>query len=164
MKTTDTMVLFWQDKDIYSNFYPSPFTVDGKFFQCSEQYFMYCKAVYFNDHTTAAEIMAEPVPLKCKKLGRRVKNYDESAWDKVRELYMFDACFNKFRQNQVIKEQLLATGSRLLVEASPFDKIWGIGLAEDNDDALDTAKWRGSNLLGKVLMDVREKLKGSVEQ
>jgi len=123
---------------------------------------MHCKAVHFNDHATAAAIIAEQVPNNCKKLGRRVENYDEFEWDRVRESNMFDACYNKFQQNQVLKKQLLATQSRLLVEASPYDSIWGIGLAEDNNDALDTAKWQGRNLLGHVLMNVRKKLKTSV--
>lgn len=158
MKITESMVLFWGDEDIYSNFHPSPFTVDGKIFHCSEQYFMYCKADYFSDAATADKIMAETAPINCKKLGRQIKNYDESAWDNVRESFMFDACYNKFLQNPNLKKQLLDTQNRLLVEASPFDKIWGIGLAEDNVDAENTAKWRGRNLLGKVLMDVREKL------
>ncbi len=159
MRTTDTMVLFWQDEDIYSNFYPASFTVDGKTFNCSEQYFMYCKAVHFNAVEAATAILKETSAYNCKKIGRKIKNYDNSSWNQVRESFMFDACFNKFSQNPGLKEQLLATGNRLLVEASLTDKIWGIGLSEENDEALDQAKWRGINLLGQVLMNVREKLR-----
>jgi hypothetical protein len=118
---------------------------------------MYCKAGFFNDAVTAEKILAETEPIHCKILGRQIKNYDDS-WNNVRESFMFDACYNKFLQNPNLKKQLLDTQNRLLVEASPFDNIWGIGLAEDNIDAENIAKWRGRNLLGKVLMDVRGKL------
>jgi hypothetical protein len=163
MITTDKYVLFWGDQDIYSNFYPVEFEISGHHFYWSEQAFMWLKALWFADHDLAQTLLllAPPnnKPIHAKKIGRTIKGFNEEEWAKVREECMFRACLAKFQQNVKLSEQLLNTGDRVLVEASPYDKIWGIGLAEDNADAQDPDKWQGLNLLGKVLMNVRHELK-----
>ncbi|MBN2695212.1 NADAR family protein [bacterium] len=158
MKITDKFLFFWGDDDIYSNFYPSKFIIDDNEFIFTEQYFMYQKAIVFDDIDIAEMILTSQHPLECKKLGRKVKNYDDSIWSAKRESVMFDACLAKFSQNLELKKQLLDTQNRVIVEASPYDKIWGIGLSENNPNIEDISKWRGKNLLGKTLMAVRKKI------
>lgn len=158
MKTTDTMVLFWATREIYSNWHPAVFEVGGVQFNCTEQFMMYRKAMLFGDTETAQAVLAEPVPRAQKALGRQVKNFDDALWVAHREQIMFDGCYAKFSQNPAMKAALLATGEHLLVEASPDDRIWGIGLHETDPLAHDPATWQGLNLLGKALMQVREAL------
>lgn len=164
MLTTDKYLLFWGDEDIYSNFYPAEFDMYGIHFYWSEQAFIYQKAMRFNDIETADKILAmNPVanqPIDCKKLGRLVKNFDEVVWFSTSYNAMVDACYAKFSGNKLLREQLLATGDLILVEASPYDKIWGIGLSETDPDVQDESKWKGTNLLGKALMQVRDELHG----
>lgn len=102
-------------------------------------------------------------PRDVKGLGRKIKHFDEKQWLTQREMCMYYACKNKFTQNLKLKNALLDTGNKTLVEASPFDKIWGIGLAPDDSKALNENNWRGLNLLGNVLMKVREELRENNE-
>jgi ribA/ribD-fused uncharacterized protein len=162
LRTTDKMVLFWGDEDIYSNFFPSAFTIDNVTYRFVEQFMMASKARCFGDYTSERKIMAESVPLAIKRLGRGVQGYVEEVWVAQREDIVFQACLAKFQQNPVLAQQLLETGDRILVEASPYDRIWGVGLGEKDPRALDPNKWRGQNLLGKVLMRVRAVLRGQV--
>lgn len=159
MKEDDNFVLFWQGDDIYSNFYPTKFKLYDKEFSSSEQCFMYSKAIQFGDYQTAEEILKITEPMECKNLGRKVKNYDENTWKNLREEKMYNACFAKFSQNMDLKKKILDTNDKILVEASPYDKIWGVGLKEDDPKILDPNNWKGLNLLGKVLMNVRKNLK-----
>lgn len=164
MRITEKYVFFWGDEDIYSNFYPAKFSHHGVNFNCSEQCFMYCKAKFFKDDKTAQKILNEKIPLKQKHLGRDVTPFDKQVWDEKCMRYMFIACTLKFSLNPELKRQLLETGDRIIVEASPYDTIWGIGLGEDDLRVLDPTKWRGKNLLGQVLMSVRERLRKELEQ
>ena len=163
MITNDKFVLFWGDEDIYSNFYPAEFEMEGNHFYWSEQAFMWIKAVTFGAHDIATEILdmtpAKNIPLDCKKLGRRIKNFDDTIWTAKSYDAMVTAVYKKFSQNPILLQQLLDTNDRILVEASPYDKIWGIGMSEQHADAQDMSKWQGQNLLGKVLMDIRKELK-----
>ena len=161
MKVTNEMVLFWDG--IYSNFYPCKFKVGGVNFVTSEQYFMYIKASHFGDKEIAHAILNESNPLYCKQMGRSIANYNEASWDVVRYEIMRDACYAKFSQNEDLKHMLLSTGDKILVEASPYDKIWGIGRYEDDPKSLNQSTWKGKNLLGEVLMEVREKLRNGGE-
>ena len=139
---------FWQEKDKYgcfSNFYPCKFTWDGKIFNCSEQAFMYAKATYFGDAEVAHQIMLESNPKIIKKLGRKVRNFEEDKWANVRYNYMLSINKEKYQQNPGLRQILLSTGDATIVEDSPFDYLWGIG----RDGS-------GSNLLGQVLMGIRE--------
>jgi hypothetical protein len=119
---------------------------------------MYIKAKTFNA-TNIMDRMAEcQLPNVCKALGRQISNFNEAVWTKAREEAMFIACYAKFKNNSDILQLLQETGDRILVEASPTDAVWGIGLAPNNPRALNPINWNGMNLLGKCLMDVREVL------
>lgn len=157
---TDDMILFWQADSIYSNFYePAEILVAGVKFNHSEGFFMALKAMTFGNSMLmkgTVEYIARLAPGEAKKYGRtNIPNFDEQYWNKVREEKMYTAVYEKFRQNPWLKKELLSTGNKMLVEASPYDKVWGIGLAPDDHRALDPSQWRGDNLLGKVLNDVR---------
>ena len=160
---TQEVIYFYGHKEHYvyaclSNFYPSQFTdCDNITYHCSEQYLMACKAFIMNDLNTMERIMQADNPYQCKKLGRQVKNWNQKLWDQHKCDIMFDALYYKFTHNDDILQILLSTGDSKLVEASPRDRIWGIGL--NITDALSGKKWRGQNLLGKALMNVRDILR-----
>ena len=154
-------IFFWGEhsKDGYmSNFYPSEFTINNQKFNCSEQYFMKKKQELFdpNNILLATNIMKETKPKDIKKFGRQVKNFNDAIWNQHKVKEMHDGIYAKFSQNPELKLKLLSTGDKILVEASPYDKIWGIGFSKDNA-LLNKDKW-GQNLLGKVLMQVRKEL------
>jgi len=153
MRITTTHVYFWDG--FLSNWHPAPIAVDGLNVPDSETLFMVLKAKHFKDDDIARQIIESTHPGDAKKLGRQIKNFDNAEWDRVKLGVMVNACILKFRQNQELLEQLLDTGTRTLVEASPYDKVWGVGLKEDNDAILDEKNWLGENLLGKALMEVR---------
>lgn len=159
MRVTDNFVFFWGKQDIYSNFYFAPFKHQDKLFKWSEQAVMYRKAKHFGAMNIAGKILMATSPDQCKKLGRsRDIPFVQEEWEKVREQIYKEVLVDKF-SNPHMKHKLLSTGEKTLVEASPFDEIWGIKLAHDHPDAENPKKWRGLNLLGKVLMEVREELK-----
>ena len=143
-------------KACLSNFYPCKFEFNGKTFNFSEQCFMYQKAILFNDFEIAKQVLNETDVRKIKALGRKVKNFNNELWDKHKEDFMFNACYAKFSQNDKLKDFLLSTGNHEIVEASPVDNIWGIGFSSDN--AMENVDKWGQNLLGKILMKVREDL------
>ena len=118
---------------------------------------MYCKAKLFHDHEIADRILTTENPANHKRLGREVRGFVESDWIAKREHYVYIGCFAKFQQNPSAKTYLLSTGNSELVEASPTDKIWGIGLGKEDPRIHDRNNWKGLNLLGKVLMRVRAK-------
>lgn len=165
---TDTMYLFWMPDSIFSNWHPhTPLTLNGYpeiVFENSEAAFMFLKAKTFGDSVIADAIVANQDPKYVKSLGRRINGFTDEVWAEKRYACMLDACFAKFHQNGKMGKYLLATGDKSLVEASPYDKVWGIGLAPNNPDALDPTKWRGLNLLGEVLMDVRTILRSIREK
>lgn len=156
LRLTDTHVYFWGS--VFSNFHKCSFKLLGQQFSSSEQAFMWCKAKAFKDEEIAAEILKYSDPKKVKALGRKVKNYDDAKWDMVRYELMVKVNEAKFSQNKDLLDILKETGNRKLVEASPLDKIWGVGLHYDDDAILDESNWVGKNLLGKALMDVRDLL------
>lgn len=142
----------------FSNFYPSKFIENGIEFNCSEQYFMYYKCLEFDplNKPLLEAILNEKSPTKIKKLGRQVKNYDDKIWSEKRYQVMSNALKLKFTQNQEIKELLINTKEKILFEASPFDKIWGIGFdGKTAVNMINKTKF-GKNLLGSALMEVRE--------
>jgi ribA/ribD-fused uncharacterized protein len=155
-------IYFWGSTGPYgclSNWYYSPFADDlGGIYSSVEQYMMYYKAETFEDNETAQKIMATDCPRTCKKLGRQVKNFDYAQWECVRYHIVAKGCYYKFCQwNKEIRDILLNTGESELVEASPYDRIWGIGF-EEKDAEANRNKW-GANLLGKALMEVRQMLR-----
>lgn len=164
---------FWGNKKdgvkerTFSNFYKLQTGIeihDGRVinFECNEQYFMYRKALEFKDYETLEKILGSGLSAKdYKALGRAVKGYDDEVWDKVRYGAMLDGLRHKFSKNIKLKRYLLGTGEKVLVETSPYDRIWGIGIGKGNEDWKDSNKWLGLNLLGFALMEIRDELKES---
>ena len=139
-----------------SQWYPCQFEVEGVTYTSAEQYMMAEKAKLFGDEEIRAEILNTDDPRMCKALGRKVKNFDKAVWNKEKEHIVRKGNTKKFLQNSALRSFLLSTGDKVLVEASPTDRVWGIGMGKNNPDALDPQKWRGQNLLGFALMNVRD--------
>lgn len=152
----ENYVFFWGG--FLSNWHPAQMNYKGKFFYNSEQAYMWEKALYFDDEESAEEILKTSSPSEAKKLGRKVKGFDTDEWNKVSYNIMYEVCLEKFKQNKDLKKYLIDTNEKILVEASPYDKIWGIGLNEERAKRTEPSKWEGMNWLGKVLMDVRKEI------
>ena len=154
MKTTNTHVYFYGGP--LSNWYPSEFNDrKGIHFPTAEHAFMYYKALLFKDTITANKILSAPTPIQAKALGRQFSNYNDIVWGFNRMECMKAVLYLKFA-NVTLKAFLLDTGSKQIVEASPYDMIWGVGLGENDPAILNAANWKGQNLLGKLLMIVRD--------
>lgn len=141
-----------------SQWWPAEFTVDGLVFPTAEHFMMHRKALLFGDEETAARILRARHPNEAKNLGREVRGYDDAVWAAHRFDLVVAGNLAKFGQHALLCRYLLGTSDQVLVEASPVDRVWGIGLAADDERAASPATWRGGNLLGFVLMDVREQL------
>lgn len=141
-----------------SQWFAAPFVDAGKTFHTAEHFMMAKKAELFGQPELADQILASADPGKAKALGRQVANFDESVWERARWQVVVDANLLKFGQNPRLGAFLQRTGSAVLVEASPLDAIWGIGLDAQSPDARSPEHWRGLNLLGFALMEVREAL------
>lgn len=163
MNITEKHVLFWGDWP--SNWSPAEFDaemmINGEkktlHFYNTEQYFMYVKAIVFGDYDTAEKILNTKNPKTAKQLGREVKNYDDSVWNEMRYKVMVDANKAKYSQNPDLKKLILSEEfkDKGFVESSPKDLCWGTGFAENHPDADNEEKWKGKNLLGKALDEVR---------
>ncbi len=163
VNVTEDYVAFWGS--VFSNFFPCDIHVTSDWyerpvdihFSCSEQYFMWLKATYFGDDEVAGEIIKASTPQEAKKLGRKVKNFNDEEWKEIRETAMWNAVWLKFSQNEglkkIISDPLFA--KRKFVEGSPVDKIWGVGLVWSDPKIGDEKNWNGLNLLGKTLDKVR---------
>jgi ribA/ribD-fused uncharacterized protein len=154
----DRFVFFWRGP--FSQWAKYSFVIDGVTYVTCEQYMMAEKARLFKDGETEAKILATANPRKQKELGRQVKGFDQAAWDAVCVEVVYRGNLAKFSQNPELLELLLATGDKIIAEASPVDPIWGIGMAEDNPSVTDMSLW-GKNLLGNVIMRIRETLLAS---
>ena len=141
-----------------SNWYPSPFTLDGHRFTSVEQYMMYRKAITFGDTETAQAILSTDNVGKIKALGRSVLGYSDIVWNGIRQIVVYRALLEKFRQNPDLKTQLLATHPHTLAECALQDKIWGIGMTMHDEYRFEPDLWLGHNLLGFTLIMVREEL------
>lgn len=141
-----------------SNWYMSDFCVDGKTFSSMEQYMMYSKAMVFEDMSTAAKILNTVDVAKIKALGREVRNYDDVIWNGMRQIIIYEGLLAKFGQNETLKAKLLETQDAILAECAVQDQIWGIGLSMKDEKQHDLREWKGRNLLGFALMEVRRKL------
>ncbi|MBO3752442.1 NADAR family protein [Streptosporangiaceae bacterium NEAU-GS5] len=141
-----------------SQWWPCAFTVDGTRFATAEHYMMWRKALLFGDSATAEQILAAPHPHAAKTLGRTVSGFDEEAWNACRYDIVVAGNLAKFGQHAELGAYLLGTGDRILVEASPVDRVWGIGLTRDDPAAGDPGRWKGLNLLGFALMQARAHL------
>lgn len=155
MRETDSIILFlrgWQ-----SNFALSPFEAEGIHFLQVEQYFMYQKAKFFADSISMQKILEARTAHEARELGQLIKPFNDS-WFEVRYQTMLQGNLLKYQQNPDFLQKLKGTGRKILAEANPIDPVWGIGLAEDDPKAINPEYWRGRNLLGLCLMEVRSLL------
>lgn len=145
-------------KTCMSQWWPSEFKEKSTIYRTAEHYMMAQKALLFDDTEIFEKIILKVSPKDVKDLGRQIKNFDAEVWDKHKYQIVKQGNFLKFSQSESLKHFLIQTKNKILVEASPVDAIWGIGLAEDNPDAMNSKEWRGENLLGFALMEVIDKL------
>jgi len=156
MNEFDKYDFFWGGP--FSNWYPSNFVVDGVKFNCGEQFMMYTKAKTFGDEESAELIMNTQNPRDQKKLGRKVKNYDNDKWAEVRYDVVKRGLLEKYRQDPFFYNYLKERKDLIIVEASPYDAIWGIGYGENDPNILEEKDKWGENLLGKCIMDIAKEL------
>ena len=142
----------------FSQWWPAPFTIDSVTYPTAEHWMMAEKARLFEDRDGLARVLSARSPGAAKAAGRQVRGFDENRWIEARYGIVVTGALAKFGQHLDLGRFLQQTGSKILVEASPVDRIWGIGLSADDDGADDPARWRGLNLLGFALMDIRQML------
>jgi len=155
-KETDRYVFFYGS--CYSQWAIGNIIIDGETYNCCEQYMMAEKARLFGDDASLKKIMRASDPAVQKACGRQVKNFDKDKWEDVAQDIVFKANWAKFTQHSDWKDQLLNTGDKEIVEASPTDCIWGIGMCCSDPGIEDPKNWRGTNWLGEAIMKVREQL------
>ena len=180
LKVYDKHVAFWGSA--FSNFYPCEFKLERGFkdyfevsslinnttfdipdfiWKSSEQCFMAYKALMFEDIENLFKIINSETPEQAKKIGRKIKNFDDEIWSMSRKVWMERAVYAKFSQNEDLKEFILSPEfeGKDFVEGSPFDGVWGVKMDYRNPDIDNPENWNGENLLGKVLNEVRKELK-----
>ncbi|WP_017812971.1 NADAR family protein [Paenibacillus shenyangensis] len=157
-KQQEKFTFFYRSESPFSQWYPAVFVVGEHTFDSAEQYMMYGKAMLFGDQEIATRILTAKQPRQQKQLGRQVQRFDKAVWDEHARQIVYDGNYAKFTQNKELLEVLLATAGTTLVEASPTDRIWGIGLAEEDPRVRNRSTWRGTNWLGEVLTELREQL------
>lgn len=152
------------DKSCMSQWFPSPFTVDEVLYPTAEHYMMAHKALLFGDTAIARRVVTAASPAAVKQLGREVAGFDTARWEAARETIVFAGNLAKFGQDAALKAFLLATSESVIVEASPLDRIWGVGLAASDERIKAPTQWEGLNLLGFQLMAVRGALRAGAGQ
>lgn len=145
-------------RECLSQWYPAPFERDGERFATAEHYMMWRKARLFGDAQSARRVLASRSPAEAKRIGRGVERFDDVMWIRERFAIVVEGSRAKFSQSPSLRAFLLGTGKRVLVEASPVDRVWGIGLEQSHDHAETPTEWRGLNLLGFALMEARATL------
>ncbi|PIF43841.1 hypothetical protein CLU96_0757 [Chryseobacterium sp. 52] len=146
-------------KSCFSQWFPIQFEENGTIYKTAEHYMMAGKARLFNDQEILQQVLKSETPNEVKSLGRKVKNFDPKLWDEHKYEIVNRANLLKFSQNLKFQNFLLSTDDKILVEASPYDKIWGIGMLETDSRAQNPLLWEGENLLGFALMEVRDELR-----
>jgi ribA/ribD-fused uncharacterized protein len=146
------------DKSCFSQWYPGPFEINDINYKTTEHWMMAQKARLFGDAEALQNIVATEKPIDAKAIGRTVQNFDADIWNSNAFEIVVEGNCHKFSANRDLREFLINTGNTIIVEASPTDAIWGIGLPQDSKDAFNPNKWRGTNLLGFALMEVRDQL------
>jgi len=155
-------LFFYGSNSVFSQWFKCEFQVEGTEFTCAEQYMMYKKALLFSDRKAAnAIIEAGYDPMKHKKIGRTILGFTAEVWDQEKKDIVYEGNFQKFTQNLGLKRDLMDTYPKILVEASPSDPIWGIGLSISDPRKLNPDNWKGQNLLGFILTRLRENLQKS---
>jgi ribA/ribD-fused uncharacterized protein len=145
----------------FSQWWQGAFKAHGETFPTAEHYMMYQKAVLFADAESAELVLKADTPDAAKKLGRKVQNFDGAVWNQRKYGLVLEGNLYKFMQNDRLKAYLMSTGDKILVEASPYDQIWGIGMNAEHPDIQNPGLWKGENLLGFALMEARERIKNS---
>lgn len=145
-------------KSCLSQWWMSSFTIETNTYCCMEQYMMAEKARIFKDEDMLKEILQSKNPKQIKELGRKVRNFDEKVWENKRYSIIFNGNYAKFFQNEELRKFLISTKDHVLVEASPYDKIWGIGMSANDKNIENPLEWKGLNLLGFALMEVRDEI------
>ena len=147
-----------EENGYLSNWYEAEFTVDHVKFSSMEQYMMYQKAMTFQDQMVVKEILQTKDAAKIKQSGRQVTNYNDHIWNGIRQIVVYEGLVAKFSQNEELKKQLKETKTAILAECAVKDRIWGIGLSMKDPKRFDITQWKGQNLLGYTLMEVRNRL------
>ena len=153
---TTEVIGFWkpdEENGYLSQWYSSTFVVDGVTYSCAEQAMMAAKASTFHDQKILEKIMATKSPKMMKTLGKKISGFSDAVWNRVKYNIVVKNNLAKFSQNPDLLKMLLSTGDNLLAELSPFDKVWGVGTKSKNQKL-----WKGENLLGKAIMEVRNRL------
>lgn len=164
--TSKDFVFFWKPLDkggktgphVLTSWHNVEFKVDRITYNCTEQYMMAQKALLFQDERIHQECLKKMHPKEYKELGRNISNFQEDVWNERKIDIVFQGNLAKFSQNKELKEYLKNTKEKIIAESSPYDKIWGIGLAKDHENAIKPKNWQGENLLGFILMEVRDQL------
>lgn len=146
-------------KTCMSQWWEGVFEAEEVLYKSAEHWMMAQKAKVFEDEASYELILKSKSPAEAKKLGRKVKNFDSKVWSEKRYEVVKEGNIYKFGQGRQLKEYLLGTGGAVLVEASPFDQIWGIGLTQNAPNIENPNTWLGDNLLGFALMEVRDELR-----
>jgi ribA/ribD-fused uncharacterized protein len=154
---TDEYIFFFGS--FYSQWAMRDIEIDGVVFNCCEQLMMAAKADLFNDKYAFKQIMESDDPAEQKAWGRRVEGFDREKWEKVARDVVYKANYAKFTQHHDLGLELLSSGDKIIVEASPTDVVWGVGLLATDRKILDPKNWRGTNWLGEAIMKVREELR-----
>lgn len=141
-----------------SQWWPAPFTADGVEYPTAEHWMMASKARLFGDFEAEERVLRSAHPRQAKTAGRTVRGFDETFWERERYSVVVEGSVRKFGQHGELREYLLGTNNRVLVEASPLDRVWGAGLSVDDERVRDPRKWKGQNLLGFALMEARSRL------
>ncbi|KAL4236385.1 hypothetical protein ACF0H5_004770 [Mactra antiquata] len=157
-EASEKYVYFWKSESVYSQWHKSSFHVDGVKFSCAEQYMMYEKAKLFGDHEIAQLILKNNSPREIKKLGREVRDFVDEIWKYECLEIVKKGNIAKFSHSDKLWKEMIKTHPKTLVEASPYDSIWGIGLEEDEPAAWSQSTWQGTNYLGFILTEVRNDL------
>lgn len=157
----ETYYFFWETKHPFSQWHKCKFNVDGQNFSSTEQYMMYGKAILFSDFEIAEQILNTKNVREQKNLGRLVKGFEKNIWDLNAPTIVYKGNKEKFKQNIEFKKLLMSTNGKTIVEASPDDNIWGIGLTAQEKDSEQIVTWKGTNWLGIVLTELREELLGN---
>lgn len=150
---------FWKTASPFSQWHPVGFTIDGIHYKTAEHYMMWKKAMLFGDAIKAEEVLQTNHPKDTKQKGKEVSGFNKEEWEQNCKRFVYEGNHAKFTQNPVMLKALMDTGDNLLVEASPYDKIWGIGLSEEQAKKTPEAQWPGTNWLGEVLTKLKEDLK-----
>lgn len=168
-----TFLYFWShrprrpgqlDGACLSQWYPAPFTVDGVRYATAEHWMVAERARLFGDEACLEALLATDDPAAAKALGRTVVGYDEKRWIAKSYEAAVQGCVHKFRADPALHRFLVSTAPRVLVEASPKDRVWGIGLGKAHRDSKDPRRWKGQNLLGFALMEARDALTADVPE